>query len=397
MKIVITKRVVVSLAVMLLGLTAVITVEELEKRGKKPTTSAASREAIEVSVIPLAPIGYTATVEVLARVQSRYKSQLTSLVEGRVGTVKPVFTEGEIVNAGDILVSIDDSAYRAEVANARYLLSQAKIELMKEEREVAQAQRDWQRSSLDGKPDTPLVFRKPQLEAAQLNVLSAEANLKRSERLLEYATVRAPYRGVITSREIDPGETVGIGAIVGSIMSVGQYEVVAQLTEREWALLSTNPLAKAALVYVDNEENPVEARIRATSPFVEQGSQLRNVYLDVNIENSRLSGVLPGRLVKVSLPGKHLEQVWRLPESSYTRDSHIWLVDKDGRLAKEAVEFVTTDQNYLIVRIDPGFATVKPINVVKYPQARFTVGQRVVSNTPESRENTDVALQELQR
>ena len=82
--------------------------------------------------------------------------------------------------------------------------------------DVANAARDQARDALS------LVRQGPRVEAIRAQravVEQAHANLDRSEATLTNAVIKAPFAGVVTVRHREPGETVGAGAPVLTILN----------------------------------------------------------------------------------------------------------------------------------------------------------------------------------
>lgn len=357
-------------------LTALVVLDELEQAQLQASAEPVTPGLPLVSVDQISPGTQGATVKVLAKLEARYSSELTSQIEGQVTYLNDNLLAGNVFKKGDLLLSIDDSAHKAELANAVSELAQARIELLTEERQAAQAERDWQRSNLNQAPSSPLVLRQPQLAAAKEQLAAAEANVQHAKVLLGYTKIRAPFTGVVVRRDVNPGETLSTGQSIAQILALHTFDVVAQLDQKQWSLLAPDWAEGAGLLKDLATGDNYEARIRSGGHFLNPNTQLRNIYLTA--KGARQGDLLPGQLMQVVLPGKLLENVLLVPESAYTRDSHLWLVGADDRLEKHPVDLLDSGEGQLTVSL-PGPAK-DSYRVVVFPQSNFFVGQLVKPN-----------------
>ncbi len=359
----------VVLLAMLVVLGEVAKHQEQLRRQAKPTATALP----VVSVTQVKPRQVTLDVKVLARLKPRYQSLISSQIEGHIVGLSERLVEGAVVDAGELLLQLDDSGYRAQVDQARMEYAQAKVALLTEQRMAKQASSDWQRSN-KGQPDSPLVLREPQLEAARRAEQAARANVTRAETLLSYTRIEAPYRAVVLKRSVNPGEIVGIGQGLIEIMSIDEFELVVALNDKQWLLLANDWQQRQARLRDPLNGHTWQAKMRNTGYFYDSETQLRNLYLTLSHQNTEGS-LLPGRLVEVSLPGRKVQDVLQIPESAYTRDAHIWLLGQDNRLEKVAPEVLAVMEDGLVVR--PPDQTRDVFTVALFPQSQFTVGLKV--------------------
>jgi HlyD family secretion protein len=186
---------------------------------------------------------------------------------GRVAMVGP--HEGDRVKAGDTLALLDRTQLLAQQAQARAALAAARAMLAQMEHgsrreelaqareadrtaaaRLADAQRDFDRTqrlfqggavpreafdkaglALDvarsakaqASQQLQLVAAGPRVEtidAQRAAVQQAEAAVRQADAALDNAVVRAPFDGVVTVRDREPGETVGAGAPVLTVMNL---------------------------------------------------------------------------------------------------------------------------------------------------------------------------------
>jgi RND family efflux transporter MFP subunit len=125
---------------------------------------------------------------------------------------------GSRVRAGQLLAEIDAPDVDQQVAQARGLVAQTGAA-----RELALANLvRWRALAADGAVTAQEVDQmQAAFDEAVANLNSADANLRRLVQLQEYERVVAPFAGVITARNVDPGALVGTAGGVSGTLTAG--------------------------------------------------------------------------------------------------------------------------------------------------------------------------------
>lgn len=198
--------------------------------------SAPKVATLTVEVLPVQAKDYPIKVHSFGTVQPRTQSFLVAQVAGQVMSVNSVFRPGGFFEKGDELLRIDDRDYVAEVEIAKATLIAAEQGLQEEEARSAQALHDWQRLEQAGEPSA-LVLRKPQLKAAQANLLSAQARLAKAELALSRTRVIAPFAGRVLQQLVDVGRVVGLNTQLAQVYATDYVEIRLPINNRDLALL----------------------------------------------------------------------------------------------------------------------------------------------------------------
>jgi len=124
--------------------------------------------------------------------------------------------EGERVQAGDIIVKLDDRMEKVEVAHAQALVERAAVELEK-------SKKDWARTQelYDEKIASEKQFLEAQaaLAIAQANYTQAQQSLERAKIMLDYRYLKSPTPGIFYKKIKSVGE------------SLNRYEVAARVID----------------------------------------------------------------------------------------------------------------------------------------------------------------------
>ncbi|HET7204845.1 MAG TPA: efflux RND transporter periplasmic adaptor subunit, partial [Steroidobacteraceae bacterium] len=174
--------------------------------------------AIPVETVTVeSPSANGAVLNASGYVVARRLATVSSKVTGRVSEV--LFEEGAEVEAGQVLARLDRSTVQAEHAVATSSLEAARRSLREIEVRLADARRTLERnrSLVERKLVSQSVLDSSEAEASALgarlaaaraDVGVAEAQVALSRQALADLEIRAPFRGVVISKDAQPGEMV---------------------------------------------------------------------------------------------------------------------------------------------------------------------------------------------
>lgn len=151
-------------------------------------------------------------VEAVGTTLSRRAIEIVPLASGRVEEI--AFEPGQFVEAGDVLVRLDDDIERADLAEAEAKLQQTVLALRR-----ARALRE-----KNAVPEATV----DQLVAEEA---SGRAEVDRARRRLADRTVRAPFAGVVGLRRVDLGARVDENTVLTTLDDRSEMEIEFSLTE----------------------------------------------------------------------------------------------------------------------------------------------------------------------
>lgn len=112
------------------------------------------------------------------------------------------------VSAGKVLIELDDTELKAQLAKANASLKVA-------EAQSTQAQSEYKRlKGLESESfisENDMARAVSAVEVAAANISLAKAQIAQVTQMLSYTTIIAPYTGVVTKRHIEVGETANFG------------------------------------------------------------------------------------------------------------------------------------------------------------------------------------------
>jgi RND family efflux transporter MFP subunit len=166
----------------------------------------------------------------------------------------------------------------------------------------------------------------------------AEAGLKRTEVLLGYARITAPFDGLITARHADPGAYIPAGGTTteGATVTISDLSVLrarVPVPEQEAAFIKPGTLAR---ILVSSTAPPIETKVSRHGRSVSSGSATLTVEVDVpNADGKLLSGIY----VKTQLAAETHTDALLIPAAALLTEktsSSVFVV-KDGKAVKTKI------------------------------------------------------------
>lgn len=351
-----------------------------------------------VTVQHVSPAAYPARICALGEVKPLWQSTIKARIDGPVVYLNPRLQPGTRVKKGDVLVKLETTAYQAQVSEDENRVAQATVELLKEEREAQEAQRNWKRSGIRGTPACTLVLRKPQLNSARTNLTAAQNALALSKTRLSYTRICAPFDGVILDRHVNPGETILTGDPVFTLYGVKTAEVSIQVSAGQLALLgisrfdddfSDGDISGQGNTGNDAAEHkPIAARLVSTArditwqarvvrggKHLNPRSRLQTLFLQVEQPMAQTPPLLPGTFVRAEITGRNVPGLLCLPDTALTQQGEVWFVDKENRL--QSIHARPLFYGNGVVYIHPPEESGQTLRIAVRPNASFACGTLV--------------------
>ena len=181
-------------------------------------------------------------------VVARYASDVGFQVAGRIG--QRLVEVGQQVRKGQPLMRLDDSDYRQALIAAKAEAGQAEADARRFRGLVA----DGAVSLADN-------------ERQQARAAAAAAQYQLAGNRVRYATLTAPYDGVITAIRAEAGQVVSEGMPVVSLARLGEVEIAADIPEELVADLARQ---KAQVEVWGSGDERHDLRLRELSPAASQ-------------------------------------------------------------------------------------------------------------------------------
>jgi len=183
-------------------------------------------------------------------------------IAGRI--VELAVRKGDLVKAGDLIGRIDMLDRAARLAEGRALVTQRQLE---HKAAIALSKKGYRAET--------------KLAAAQTQLDSAKALVKRIELEIQHTEVRAPFAGIVDSKRVEIGDYMKVAEVVATIVDQDPYLVVGDVSEREVSYLKVGQKATAELITNKN----VNGKIRFIASTADGAT--RTFRVEVQVPNKK--------------------------------------------------------------------------------------------------------------
>lgn len=384
---------------------------------REPLQTTATERALPVEGIAIYPEDVPVAISGFGQVRALDIVEITAEVSGVVVTVHPRLERGEVIGAGELLFAVDPRNYEAAVEQAAALVGQqesqqlrlekqfeieaARLKTLDRSRELAEVEYqrvatllesgvgsrsavDQAEMSLNQATDrfdqlAQSVDLYPiRISEAKSALLGARAASKLADANLDRCKVRAPFEARLKSVALEEGQYVRPGTPVLMLANDSELEISVPLDSRDvrtWLRFDQNSAPSRTAWF--SPVTPVRARVHWTEESREhywegvvhrvEGFDERTRTVTVAIRISGGNGgaietglpLVDGMYCAVSIPGKTMKQVYRLPRWAVSYEGQVYVVEGD-RLKIRDVEVVRTqgEETFVSVGLSPGDVVV---------------------------------------
>jgi multidrug efflux system membrane fusion protein len=295
--------------------------------GRRGDGDAAARGPLPVAIAPVRSREFPLYLSALGNVTARNTVTVRPRVEGQLARV--LFTEGQLVKAGDLLAEIDPRPFEVQV-------TQANGQLARDQAQLTNARIDLERYQTLLRQDS---IAKQQVDTQEALVRqyqgSVEADrgaVENAKLQLSYTKITAPLGGRLGLRQVDPGNMVRASDTNGLVVitQVQPINVLFSIPEdrltavrRRLQADATLPvdaydrdgkvkLASGKLLTIDNQIDPATGTIKLKAEFANGDNALfPNQFVNVRMHVDTLANanVVPTPAVQRGSPGTFVYRV----------------------------------------------------------------------------------------
>lgn len=321
------------------------------------------KPVVEVATVATPEAGGVQTaLNASGYITPRRRATIAAKITGRVTGV--FFDEGTRVKEGQLLATLDDSDYqraleaaKADRDSARAAIADLEVQLRNAEIELKRAQQLHDsgiqtQEALDNARTTADSLR-AKIALAQVQVAAAETRVGVAQQAVDNCTIRAPFPGIVVSKDAQVGEMVSPNSAGGgftrtgiaTIVDMKSNEIEVDVNESYIARVKEGQMVKATLDAFPND--PYDAKVRTVIPTADRQKATVKVRITILKLDDK---ILPDMGVKVAFleeekPAAHKgkekapQAVAYIPKSAIRTDastSFVYLF-RDGKVERRAV------------------------------------------------------------
>lgn len=248
--------------------------------------------------------------------RARREVRIHAQEEGRITSLP--FYEGDMVKTGDVVVQLDDTLLRVQLARAAATRKQAAEDVKRL-----------------GELRSSKLISENEYTRAVTALEVAEADEQLLQTRLGYTTIRAPFDGVVTARLSDPGNILERHQHVLTIADPSS--LVTELPVSE-LILPGLEVGDVAQVRIDAlGDRTFEGRIMRIYPNLDPLTRRGTIEVEIDPVPK---GAAPGQLCRVEL-NTHAARRQVIPYAALRRDAsseYVFVLDADSRAQRVDVE-----------------------------------------------------------
>ena len=349
--------------------------DDTKKKTEQPPVPIAAAKAT-VRDIPV-------TLQFVGRAEAFESVSIKSRVDGQVASV--LFTEGQHVNQGDILIQLDPLDFSAR-------LKQAEATTARDAALIAKMRADTARYTALKERN---FVSEEKVNDVRTNEAAANANLKASKaaeevaRLqLSYATIRAPISGVVGARLVFPGSAVKANDVIVAVINrVHPLLVSFAVSEKYLPQLRAAKQDKRLKVDV-TQPGDASQHFEGDVRFIDNAVDTTTGTIQLKAELPNQKEILtPGQFLNISLVLDTLKQAVAVPSNAIQQGAdgnYLYVVKDDKSVELRRVEPLATEEGFTAIRgkIQAGETIVTDGHLRLVPGAKVKINGDASTDTP---------------
>ncbi len=328
--------------IVIILVTVIIVKMILDNPAKSKKSKEKQTKKVLVEIQKIKSKEFTPFIESYGLVEASTSTQLISQVSGKIVYINEKFKDGAFLKKGDLLISIEDTEYKADVkiAEAEYIL--AKQQLLEEQANADQAKEEWENLHSNLSP-SDLVLRVPQLNAAKANLLASQAKLDKAKLVLKRTKIYVPYDSRVIKKNIDISQVINTNITIGEIYAINNIQIRLPIKNKDLDLLNIEEKPELKLSS-SLSQNIYKATIQRSESRIDSNSKQLNVIAKIDFHKD----IKIGEYLKAKIKGINLKNALYIPNSSIYQGSYIY-IEKDGIVTRRDIKIRWQDEKKSLI------------------------------------------------
>ncbi len=389
MKVRIALSIVLILLVSAVTAVGVYVISDVEEKPRVEPTAA----PVPVEAAAVVAADFVHRIEALGTISAVREGSVSAEVSGRIVGIAPNIDLGSVVRAGEPLARVDSKDFEiavrkaeAQVASAKARVRKAAVDierqrklvrLNREQLRLARAEHQrltkllekqlvssqeaerqelaWRRieeeleSARSGERETEALH-----AIAEADLALADVQLEQARETLGDTEIRAPFAGVIASKNVTLGERVAPGQVLFRLADIETVKLDVRIPAAEIHRLEARIVAQ---VRVRGLEEEFTGRVANIGPRADR--ETRSFPVEIFLSNTAGRKLLPGMFARAVIPVRDYPEAILIPrESVIFEDGEpvVFVADADSnRAARRAVAVARFGSHYMITAgLEPG-------------------------------------------
>jgi len=298
-----------------------------ERPGGQPSAKKREIDPIPVQVASVTRGPIAASLAFNSTLETESVVDIFPRITGQVDQL--LVEEGDFVTAGTPLLIIDDRELRVDA-------DEAQVNLARETADYVRSEELFERGLVNQQD-----FENARYSREQMQLRAERARIR-----LDYATVRAPFNGVISERDVQVGARVATGTRLFSFVSL--QDMVAKVFVPGRYLTSVKADQSASITSEFLPGKSYEAWVKRISPIIDPASGTFKVTVGVRAPDA---AIVPGLFVRASIVTEERPTALLIPKTAVVYEGGSQYI------------FAVRQERAKRIRLDAGFETSTTIEV----------------------------------
>jgi len=264
------------------------------------------------------------------------------------------FRDGQRVEEGDLLVSLDAAKLQKQLQARKAGLREAEARMKNAQRTYKRQQSLYDRElgSEEARDEALTAY-----TAAQAQVERFESEIGEIKEDLQDTRIRAPFGGILGESMVESGDVVQAGTPLVPLTRNDELEVAFTVSEKHVSQVRRGQ--KVSLSLPGYPERTFHGEISFLNPVIAQGT--RSLRIKATVENNK-GRLLPGGFASVRLIVDHRENATVIPEEALipTREGYMVFTVQNGTAHARVVRIGLRKPGVVEIRegLEPGTTVI---------------------------------------
>ncbi len=329
----------------------------LGSQNKDDLRKPVEKKVSEESVLKVKNELQFSVINTSGRMYAYNKVEIFAEVSGVLEESSKSFKAGHRYKKGSVMININSDVYlNSLLAKKSNLLSQLSFLLADAKVDFPDSYQKWQTylNNFDlNKPLLPLpedLSRRETMYLASHNILNLFYDIKSMEAIYRKYTIEAPFNGVVTQSNINPGTLVRNGQKLGEFINTYLYEMAVPVKASDLHKISIGKVVELNTVANDKIYKGKIVRINST---VDQQTQSVQVYIQ-----SSDKGILDGMFFSVAVKVQSDQKLAHIPLQAIHNGNQVKVKTEEGIKLVDVTIVEKTATDYLVKGLGDGSLVV---------------------------------------
>ena len=323
------------------------------------------------------------SLQLVGRAEAFESVVMKSRVDGQVAAV--LFTEGQHVNQGDVLIRLDPTDFAARLQQAEAMAARDEALIAKMRADTARYTALKERNFVSEEKVNDIRTNEA---AATANLRASKAAVEVARLQLSYATIRAPITGIVGARLVFPGSAVKANDVTVAVVNrIRPLLVSFAVPEKHLPQLRTARQAgslKVNVAQTGDTSQYFEGTVRFIDNAVDASTGTILLKAELPNQDEKLT---PGQFLNVSLLLDTLRQAVTVPSNAVQQGAdgnYLYAVKDDTSVEMRRIEALASEDGFTAIRgaVQVGETIVTDGHLRLTPGAKVRIKEEASAGKP---------------